>query len=217
MVVRMAPQPGSNAAPSLRDALLEAATDLFRRQGYVATTVDEICAAAGATKGAFFHHFASKEAVAEACLVRWKQQFGATMAATLDKAGGDPAERLFALLDFFIDAFSDRNTVKSCLAGTTVQEVSETHPKLRSAANACFVALEGLLQSLLDSACRGRRLQRDTEALAKLWIATFQGALVLFKASGDGSVIPTSLRHVRSYIALQLDAKPGAAKRAAKR
>lgn len=44
-----------------REALVRAAEDLFARKGYRATTLDEIAAAAGATKGAVFHHFTSKE------------------------------------------------------------------------------------------------------------------------------------------------------------
>ena len=39
----------------------DAALAVIRSQGYAATTVDELCFAAGVTKGAFFHHFKSKE------------------------------------------------------------------------------------------------------------------------------------------------------------
>ncbi len=206
-----------SGATSLRENLLESATTLFRRQGFVATTVDQICAAAGATKGAFFHHFASKEAIAEACLARWKQQFGAMLAGSLEKSGDDPVERALALLDFFVDVVCQSNSVNSCLAGTTVQEVSETHPKLRDAANECFVALHDYLSSLLDAALRSRRLKGDAAGMANLWIATFQGAIVLAKASGDPAVIPASLRHVRTYIAAQLQENPAATSRQTKR
>jgi AcrR family transcriptional regulator len=44
-----------------RAALLEAARDLFGRQGYVETSNDEIVAQAGVTKGALYHHFRGKE------------------------------------------------------------------------------------------------------------------------------------------------------------
>ena len=44
-----------------RQKLFEAATDVIRTKGYAATTVDDVCSAAGVTKGSFFHHFESKE------------------------------------------------------------------------------------------------------------------------------------------------------------
>jgi AcrR family transcriptional regulator len=51
-----------------RRAIVQAASDLFGRQGYAATSVDEIAAAAGVAKGAVYHHFASKERLFEPVL-----------------------------------------------------------------------------------------------------------------------------------------------------
>ena len=56
------------ANPKTRDSLMEAAFGLVRRQGLAATRVDEICAAAGVSKGAFFHHFRSKDELAAAVM-----------------------------------------------------------------------------------------------------------------------------------------------------
>ena len=46
-----------------RSHILEAATNLFSKTGYDATGVAEICQAAGVSKGAFYHHFPTKQAV----------------------------------------------------------------------------------------------------------------------------------------------------------
>jgi AcrR family transcriptional regulator len=46
-----------------RNHILEAATQLFSKTGYDATSVAEICQAAGVSKGAFYHHFPTKQAV----------------------------------------------------------------------------------------------------------------------------------------------------------
>ena len=54
-----------------RDKLIDAAHATVRYKGFSATSVDEICVAAGVTKGAFFHHFASKEALAVAAAGAW--------------------------------------------------------------------------------------------------------------------------------------------------
>ncbi len=48
---------------STRSHIIEAATHLFSKTGYDATGVAEICQAAGVSKGAFYHHFPSKQAV----------------------------------------------------------------------------------------------------------------------------------------------------------
>ena len=51
-----------------RTHILKAALDLFSKNGYDATSVANICQAAGVSKGAFYHHFASKHSVFQALL-----------------------------------------------------------------------------------------------------------------------------------------------------
>ena len=48
---------------SAKVQLLDAALQVIREQGYSASTVDDLCQAAGVTKDAFFHHFTSNEAL----------------------------------------------------------------------------------------------------------------------------------------------------------
>ena len=64
-----------------RARLLEAAVRLFSRQGYDATSVAEICAAAGVSKGAFYHHFESKQALFLALLEEWLARLDAAFSA----------------------------------------------------------------------------------------------------------------------------------------
>lgn len=54
-----------------RDHILMAALDCFSRAGYDATGVAEICSEAGVSKGAFYHHFPSKQAVFLKLLEDW--------------------------------------------------------------------------------------------------------------------------------------------------
>lgn len=61
--------------PATVGALLDAAMELFAEQGYGATSIPEICARAGLTKGAFYSNFASKDALFLALLDRsWQRR-----------------------------------------------------------------------------------------------------------------------------------------------
>ncbi len=54
-----------------RSKIIEAATTLFSKHGYDATGVAEICTTAGVSKGAFYHHFPTKQAVFMTLLETW--------------------------------------------------------------------------------------------------------------------------------------------------
>ena len=57
-----------------REALLNAATEVFAEKGFAAATLQEISAAAGFTRGAFHHHFASKEELFLAVIARHDEE-----------------------------------------------------------------------------------------------------------------------------------------------
>jgi len=202
MIAVMSKKTGENA----RDTLIDVGTDLMRRSGYVGTTVDEICTAAGLTKGAFFHYFPSKEALAQECLRKWQEQMATLHRTAPYQAIDDPLEKVLASIDFIAELFRRPDVQKSCLAGTTVQEISETNPVLRDAAQTCFVQGEAYFKSLLDDAVnggagRGCGVPLDTASLARHWMATMQGSLLLWKASRDPEDISASLMHLKAYLA----------------
>jgi len=82
---------------STRDRILSAAVDLFATQGYDATSVAQVIDRAGLTKGGFYHHFASKDAllyeVYGDLITRQLERMDAILARRLA-----PAETLRALI-----------------------------------------------------------------------------------------------------------------------
>lgn len=117
----MSPQ---QRAEETRARILDAAEESFSRSGYDPTSVDDICARAGVTKGAFYHHFPSKQAVFIELLNRWLAGLDAElsrvraesstipealmqMAATAQIAIQAQRERLPMFLEFWTKAAHD--------------------------------------------------------------------------------------------------------------
>lgn len=73
-----------------RGRLLKAAETAFARSGYDGTGVSEICEAAGVSKGAFYHHFASKQDVFLALLNGWLAGLERELASLRDQAASVP-------------------------------------------------------------------------------------------------------------------------------
>jgi AcrR family transcriptional regulator len=69
-----------------RGRILQSAMKLFSEAGYDATGVAGICSAAGVSKGAFYHHFTTKQAVFLRLLEEWLQQLDTDLQAALGEA-----------------------------------------------------------------------------------------------------------------------------------
>src|SRR5215813_5657828 len=87
------------AHPDARTRLLDAAMQVIREQGYSATTVDDICRAAGVTKGAFFHHFKSKEDLGVAAAEHFAQMADRLFGAAPYHKLADPLDRFLGYID----------------------------------------------------------------------------------------------------------------------
>ena len=194
----------AGARPSARDRILTAALDLIRAKGYAATTVDELCAAAGVTKGAFFHHFASKEALAVAAADHWSETTSAFFAAAPYHAHTDPLDRVLGYIDFRKAILKGAVPEFTCLTGTMIQEVYETHPAIRAAADRSISGHAAKVEADIAEAMKRRGLRADWTAkdLALHTQAVLQGAFILAKAKGGAEVAADSVDHLRRYVEL---------------
>src|SRR5688572_18129687 len=93
--------------PSTRNQILEAGRDFIHRQGYSASGIAEITAAAGVPKGSFYNHFESKEAFASAALDSYWEQGEAAFALLEGEGRADECVRAhFKAIDRLVSAES---------------------------------------------------------------------------------------------------------------
>jgi TetR/AcrR family transcriptional regulator, transcriptional repressor for nem operon len=190
---------------SSKDKLLIAALKVIRTKGYEATTVDDLCKEAGVTKGAFFHHFKTKEDAAIAATRFWTDVTGGLFANAPYHQHDDPLDQVIAYIDFRA-ALLDHGGLPdvTCLLGTTVQDTYETHPALREA---CDIGISIHADTVRDmiAAAKARYAPNaswSAESLALHTQAVIQGAFILAKAKSNKDVARDSIIHLRRYFEL---------------
>ncbi len=206
--------PTAAKSPS-RDLLLDAAVALIRAQGLHATTVDDLCAAAGVSKGAFFHHFKSKEDLAIAAADHWSVTTGDLFADAAYHEHDDPADRVLGYLDFRASIIGDDIEQYTCLVGTIVQEAYATHPAIRDACAASILGHAETLEADIADALRntdphGSDFTPRAESLARYTQVVLQGAFVVSKAANDPELARDSVAHLRHYFEMLFHPHQGA-------
>lgn len=208
MTSRIASRPRRGDA---RIALLEAAHTLVRRKGWSATSVDELCAAAGVTKGAFFHHFASKEALGVAAAEQWTARARELIFELPDYLRiDDPLERVLGHIDFRLALIAGAAEDYSCFVGTMVQESFATSDALRAASDASITAYGERLADDIQAAIDRYGIAHGVSALGLAYHvqAVLQGAFVLAKAKGDPAYARDTVIHLKRYVAMLFEKEP---------
>ncbi|MRH91947.1 TetR family transcriptional regulator [Nocardia sp. SYP-A9097] len=112
-----------------RRQLLTAATELFARQSYSGTSIEQICQQAYVGTKGFYDHFDSKEACYTALLEQITAQIQQRVSETAaDTAGRDWPERMRAILGAFVHAIAD----DSRLAKVTFGEAGGISPAIEA-------------------------------------------------------------------------------------
>ncbi len=212
MLSGMIPNRPFRATPvTARDKLLEAAVKLVRSNGFSATSVDQLCAEAGVTKGAFFHHFASKEALGVAAAAYWSSSTGGFFAEAPFHHHARAIDRVLGYIDLRIALIGGPAESFSCVAGTMVQEAFRSSSAIRIACEASIMGNAAALTPDIAEAMADAEVTGTTpESLAAHIQTVIQGAFILAKARGEDAAADTAreaLRHLRRYFELLFSPK----------
>lgn len=179
--------------------ILEAALRLFSTRGYNAASVDDICREAGISKGAFYHHFKSKQALFLALLDGWLKTFDTAIKASKDRTVPETfmlmteaypyifataGEGLPMFLEFWMQASRDENIWQAGIApyrryhkqftalikrGMDEGSFIELDPEL-TARMIISMAMGLLLQSLLDP--KGAKWEKTAREITTMMMNT---------------------------------------------
>lgn len=156
------------------------------------------------TKGAYFHHFKSKNALGIAAAENWSAGTSAFFAAAPYHAPDDPLERVLAYVAFRKSIIEGEIAQFSCLVGTMVQEVYATSPAIRAACGSSIFGHAATLEADIEAARvkYGVSGGWTAESLARHTQTVLQGAFVMAKAGNDPALARESLDHLHQYIRL---------------
>lgn len=202
-----------------RERILDAAQALILDHGFSATSVDAIVGRAGATKGAFFHHFGSKADLAKALVERYAaldREHLEQGLARAEKLASDPLQQVLLLIAFYEEEFEAMlEPFPGCLFASYIYEAKLFDDATLAVLRESTLLWRRVLRAKLEevAAAHPPRREVDMESLADLFYSLSEGAFVMTKTLGDKTLLARQARHLRNYLDLLFGPADGAATR----
>jgi TetR/AcrR family transcriptional repressor of nem operon len=189
-----------------RDRILDAAHRHVLDHGYAASSLDRILEDAGVTKGAFFHHFDSKAALAEALARRYAAAETAHLDALFARAAAlapDPLSRVLLVVGLLAEAVEAMAPGDpGCLLASYCYEKDLLTPEVRGILAESVAAWRTRFAAALREAAAEHPPAKkvDLELLADHGTVVLEGAFVLARVERRAGTVTSHLRVYRSLL-----------------
>jgi len=177
-----------------RQLIIDAADDLFYRQGFEHTSFAHIAEAVGISRGNFYHHFKTKDQILDAVIGARRVRTEA-MLLQWQALGQTPAQRIGSFIHILI-ANQAPIMKHGCPVGTLCGELSKLgHPALAQAGSLFTLFRQWLGQQFVQA---GRR--NDADALALHLLARSQGVAVLAQTFQNAALVRDEVRLMHAWL-----------------
>lgn len=186
-----------------REKILDHATRVFHRKGFLSTTVNDLLDAGCITKGKLYFHFVSKEAVGLEVLSRARTSFRRFLADALQ--GETPGNRLERFFYQALDRNRSKGFVGGCLFGNTALEASDTAPEFSEPVSEVFREWIDTLRATIAAAQDSGEVRRDLPAaqLAELIVAAIEGGIMQSRLNKDPGPLTRTFESLRVLLELK--------------
>jgi AcrR family transcriptional regulator len=190
---------GQARGEATRNDILQVARQLFSEHGYHTTGIADIQSATGLTKGAFYHHFSSKEDVALAVLERVQADYHERLfAAAMERATA--RERVIAALDRGLTLNQSPDWCNCRMMATLCTEMTSADERLRETILAMHRGMYDFWVELLEGCEREGDLREGMRPSygAQLIVSALMGMMTARKLGNEafdlGAIVAT-LKH----------------------
>ena len=182
------------------DRIVDAARELFCRDGIHATGVDRILAAAGASKMTLYARFGSKEGLVHRVLREEGAAWRAAFFDTLLAASDDPRTRLRTIVPA-LAAWFHGDRFYGCAFMNAVAEHTKGQRELRALAAEHHKAILAFLAEQAKAAGGG-----EPAILARQLLLMIDGMIAAYMVSGDDAVLTIAARNLDAVLDKELGA-----------
>lgn len=176
-----------------RNEIIQVGKEIVVRQGFKATSLNDLLSTASVPKGSFYYYFSSKEDFGLAIVDDFAREYRDKFDTFLKDERYSPLVRLRNYFEFKIADMKANSCHDGCLIGNLAQELSAQNEVFRDRLEQVFAEWEWYIVRCLKEASETGEIEsdRDFNALAKFILSSWEGAILQAKVSK--SVLPMQI------------------------
>jgi AcrR family transcriptional regulator len=185
-----------------RREIVDQALQLFSLKGYHNTSINDILAATGLTKGGLYGHFASKEKLWDAAYERAVDVWKGIVLKDLDTIA-DPLDRIARLIENDLRGYVAARVFQGgCVFFNLLVELSGQSQPMADQILTGYDRFADLLAGWLEEAkaSGGLRDDADPREIASFLVMALNGAAALYAARRDDKILEETIRQLRHYL-----------------
>lgn len=164
--------------------IIDSAQELFHRQGFQQTSLDDITRQSGVTKSNLYYHFKSKEELGlETLRERISHYEAEVLEPTLRNTSLTPAGRLSEFYKRVGNYHRSQTPPKGCPFGNLATEMCGTNDNFREVLSAFFEAWEAAIESCVREGIDNGEFRNDfsSRLIAQMILSHLEGAVMMVK------------------------------------
>lgn len=191
-----------------KEKILDAGQRLLLEHGYGGMSVDQVIAAAGITKGAFFYHFKSKNDLAQALLERYIElddKLLHDLMGRAEKLNHDPLQQYLIFVGLLGEMLSNLNEPPpGCLVASYIYQLEMFTPDTRKTVINGFNEWERVLGKKIKSTLEKYkpRLPVSAEQIYDNLLSLFEGGVIMSKLYNKSSTLAEQVLQHKNYVEL---------------
>ena len=190
-------------ALNLKETIIHESLKLFSLKGFIGTSIQDILEAANTSKGGFYNHFSSKEALFFQVIDEARKIWREKNLKGLDKIE-TPTEIIKRLLKNYKDRYlkDADNFPGGCVFITLAAELNDQNPRLSRELEKGFVGLKGMLRRLLEQGKASGKLAKavNTDAVTEILFSGMLGASLVYGVNKSRTSLDRSINALIQYL-----------------
>jgi TetR/AcrR family transcriptional repressor of nem operon len=191
-----------------KNKLMDIAERLILNNGFAAMSIDEVIKDAGITKGGFFYHYNSKNALAYSLLQRYREMEAFIFSGLFKRSEeltSDPLQQMLIFVKLFAESMADMEELHpGCLVASITYESHQVNKQVKNITAEIVLDWRNFLREKINkiNLVYSPNAVVSSDDLADMLSTIIEGGIIVSRALNDPSILVKQLLEYRTYLEL---------------